>query len=118
MTSPWSPTPRQRLTDQQRAELFVDENGKCFDCGRFIRSGEVWTVEHVIALENGGTNDRSNLKICCPNCKPTKDASDHHKAAKSRHVRTKHVLPRSQRTSRFPGWRKFDGTPVWNRRGG
>lgn len=118
MTSPWTPTPRQRLTDQERAQLFVDEHGKCWSCGKQIRAGELWTVEHRLALENGGTNDRSNLAVACANCKKTKDAADHHKAAKSRHVRTKHVLPRSERRvgRGFRFWRKFNGELVWRGR--
>lgn len=117
MTSPWEPTPRERLTDQEKARLFVERGGQCFSCTRKVRV-EVWSVEHIIALENGGTNDWDNLSICCTNCKPAKDAADHAKAAKSRHVRTKHVVPNSERDKRrgFRGWRNMRGEPVWKGR--
>ena len=118
MTSPWRPTPRKRLSDQEKAQLFVDRDGRCFDCGRKVRPGERWSIEHIIALENGGTNEMTNLGICCPFCKPGKDAADHGKAAKSRRVRTKHVLPNSERKRRgFRFWRKFNGALVWRDRG-
>lgn len=119
MTSPWTPTPREYLTDQQKARLFVERGGQCWKCTRKLRPGDKWIVEHVLALENGGTNEWSNLDITCENCLPAKNAEDHGKAAKSRHVRTYHTVPNSQRDKRqgFKGWRKFDGTPVF-RRGG
>lgn len=118
MTSPWTPTPRERLTDAEKARLFVERGGQCWRCGRKLRPGDMWSDEHVIALENGGTNAWDNRDISCAWCKPIKDGEDHHKAAKSRHVRTKHVVPNSERDKRrgFKGWRKFDGTPVWRAR--
>ena len=118
MTSPWEPTPRERLTDQEKARLYLERDRKCWDCGRVVRPGEKWSIEHIIALENGGSNDWDNLGVCCPNCKPAKDAADHAKAAKSRHVRTKHVVPNSERDKRhgFKGWRNMRGEPVWRGR--
>ena len=96
MTSPWTPTPREYLTDQAKARLFVERGGQCWKCTRKLRAGDKWIVEHVLALENGGTNAWSNLDITCENCVPAKNAEDHAKAAKSRHVRTYHVIPSSQ----------------------
>lgn len=118
MSSPWSPTPREYLTDQQKARLFVERGGQCWKCMRKLRPGDVWIVAHLIALENGGTNEWSNLDIECSWCTPGINASDHAKAAKSRHVRTYHTVPSSQRDKRrgFRGWRKFNGEQVWRGR--
>ena len=55
MTSPWTPTPREYLTDQAKARLFVERGGQCWKCTRKLRAGDKWIVEHVLALENGGT---------------------------------------------------------------
>lgn len=109
--------PRKYLTDQQKAKLFLERNGCCRECGRRLTPSDKWIVEHVIALENGGTNDWDNLGITCEWCKPKKDAEDHGKAAKSRHVATKHVVPKSERRSRggFRAWRRFDGSIVWRK---
>lgn len=84
-------------------------------CLRKLKPGDDWIVEHGIAIENGGTNHHSNLDITCTWCKPVKDAEDHAKAAKSRHVATAHVVPRKRRDKRrgFKGWRKFNGEIVW-----
>ena len=101
-------TPRKQFTAQQKAKLFLERAGKCHCCGRTLRPGDGWIVEHVQALENGGSNDPSNLDITCEWCKPKKDAEDHAKAAKTRHVATKHVVPSSERKSRR-GFRKPSG---------
>ena len=114
-TSAFHHDPRKRLTDQQRAKLFLECGGMCHRCRRKLRPGDDWIDEHLTALENGGTNDLSNRGITCTWCKPHKDAEDHKKAAKSRHVATAHVVPTKRRDKRrgFKGWRKFNGEVVW-----
>lgn len=111
--------PRRSLTDHQRAEFFLSRGGKCACCTRRIMGGELWHLDHIIALENGGTNDPSNLQVLCANCHKTKTKDDHGKAAKSRSVAVAHIVPTSQRQKRgkpMPGtkrsgWRKkIDGT--------
>lgn len=118
MTSPWTPTPRERLTDQEKARLFVERGCRCWKCLRPLRVGDIWIVAHLIALENGGDNDWNNLDIECNWCTPIVNAADHAKAAKSRHVRTYHVVPNSQKDKRhgFKGWRNMRGEPVWRGR--
>ena len=113
--SPWHHEPRKSLSPQKRAKLFAEKEGRCHSCTRKIRPGEGWIVEHVVALENGGTNDWSNLDITCGWCKGEKDAQDHRIAAKSRRVTTKHVVPKAERGKRqgFRGWRKFNGEVIW-----
>ena len=91
--------PRARLTKQQVAKLFFERGGACRQCDRTLGASDDWIVEHVLALENGGTNDWGNLALTCGWCKPAKDASDHSIAAKSRHVASKHVVSRSMRLS-------------------
>lgn len=106
--------PRSRLTDRQKAKLFLARGGACHACGRKLRPGDKWIVEHMIALENGGSNDWDNLGVTCAWCKPKKDAADHKQAAKTRSVATKHVVPKSERKRQgFRGWRKFNGEIVW-----
>lgn len=108
--------PRKTLTDQQKAKLFLERHGCCRECGRRLGPADKWIVEHVIALENGGTNDWDNLGITCEWCKPKKDAADHAKAAKTRSVATNHVVPRSERKRQgFSGWKRFDGSIVWRK---
>jgi 5-methylcytosine-specific restriction endonuclease McrA len=111
--------PRQRLTDQQRARLFLERGGICHRCTAKIRQGRRWYDEHLIALENGGTNAWENRVLTCENCFAPKNAEDDKKAAKGRAVATACIIPPSQRQrkgrpmpgSRASGFRKrMDGT--------
>lgn len=97
MRSPWHHDPRIRLTAQQVAKLFLERHGCCRECGRRLGPSDEWIVEHVIALENGGTNDWDNLGITCVWCKPEKDARDHGQAGKQRRTAAKHFVSRSMR---------------------
>jgi 5-methylcytosine-specific restriction protein A len=116
---PWKHEPRKRLTDQQRAKLFLDKGGKCHKCGRKLRSGDTWVAEHMVALSVGGDNSPENWDVTCEWCFPEKNREDASKAAKGRAVATSCIIPRSQRQkkgrpmmgSRASGWRKrMDGT--------
>lgn len=109
--SPWHHEKRVRLSEQKTAKLFLERGGCCRECGRKLKPGDDWIVEHITALENGGTNDWDNLGITCTNCKPGKDARDHGEAAKSRSKATKHFVSKSMRQksslSKKPGM-KYD----------
>ena len=43
--------PRQYLTDQEKAELFLEKNGKCHMCKRKLGPADKWIVEHLTANE-------------------------------------------------------------------
>lgn len=107
--------PRQRLGDRDRAKLFLERGGCCHRCTRKLGPKDDWIVEHLVALENGGTNAWDNLTVTCSWCKPAKDGEDHKAAAHSKRVSVKHVVPKKRREKRggFRGWRKFDRTIVW-----
>lgn len=100
--SPWHHEPRVKLTEQKAVKLFLERGGCCGICKRRLGPADDWIIEHLTALENGGTNDWDNLGITCSWCKPAKDAEDHGKAAKSRSQVTKHFLPKSMRKSKWP----------------
>lgn len=89
--------PRERLTDHERAELFLERGGRCHRCTRKIRPGNKWIAEHIHALECGGDNKWSNWGITCQWCLPAKNAEDAAKAAKGRAVAVAHLIPPSQR---------------------
>jgi 5-methylcytosine-specific restriction endonuclease McrA len=107
--------PRDRLSDRERARLFLERGGQCHRCKRKLRPGDDWIDEHLIALENGGTNDWDNRGITCAWCKPTKDGEDHKKAAHAKRVSVNHVVPGKRREKRRgfrrPAGVKFD----WSR---
>ena len=93
---------RKALTAQQKAKLFLERGGRCFQCKRKLGPGDKWTDEHVVALENGGTNEWSNRDVCCSWCFKPKNAADDKTAAKTRAVATKHVVPKSEQKSKSP----------------
>jgi len=86
-------------------------------CGRKLRPGDVWSVEHDPALELGGVDKDEQCFVVCSWCRKDKDASDHGKAAKNKAVYTSIVVPRKYRTkgrpmpgSRTSNWkRKMSG---------
>lgn len=106
---------RKPLTPQQKAKLFLERGGRCHRCKRKLGPADKWTDEHVIALENGGTNAWENRDITCSWCFKPKNAEDAKKAAKTRAVATKHIVPKSERRSQrgFRGWRNFRGEIIW-----
>lgn len=89
--------PRKKLTDQQRAKLFLDKGGRCHKCTRVIFGGETWFAEHLIALQNGGTNADGNWEVTCSNCFPIKNAEDAGKAKRMRKAAVRHIVPTKQR---------------------
>jgi 5-methylcytosine-specific restriction endonuclease McrA len=101
--------PRVRLRVFERAE------GKCHRCGRKIAAGEKWTLEHLVALINGGANAESNLSVTCGWCLPAKNAEDvaaksrtYRKRSKHLGIKAKHrLIPGSRGT---PFHKHVDGT--------
>lgn len=93
MKTPWHHEPRIRLTEQEIARLFLERHGCCRECGRKLTAGCGYVIEHVIALECGGSNDWDNLGLTCTWCKPLKDAHDHKQAGKQRRAATRHLVP-------------------------
>lgn len=44
--------------------VYADQNGRCAMCGH----SHVLTLHHMVALEDGGPNERSNLLGLCRSC--------------------------------------------------
>lgn len=59
-----------------RWRVYKAKDGKCHKCGRAIGIGEEWTLEHLIAIINGGRNAEDNLDLTCCNCLLEKNAAD------------------------------------------
>ena len=56
-----------------RKEQILDRcKGLCTHCGKEIKIGEDFTVEHVIPLSKGGTNEFENLVSLCEDCNKEK----------------------------------------------
>ncbi len=63
---------RRLFTTQERNAVYNSTEGHCGICGRFIPLEE-YTVDHIIPLSKGGTNDLDNLQPCCGFCNKAKD---------------------------------------------
>ena len=65
---------RRIFTTKERYTIYNRSEGHCGICGRFIPLEE-YTIDHIIPLSKGGTNDLSNLQACCSFCNKAKDDS-------------------------------------------
>lgn len=65
-------TEHQVIDPYIRRKLYARQNGKCAYCGRH-RNHKYMTVDHIIPLSKGGTNDIGNLQCVCKKCNSLKD---------------------------------------------
>lgn len=99
-------TRRTAITPRRALECWEHHAGTCCLCGRVIDgTRERWFIEHVRALELGGSNADDNLAPAHLACKPAKDALDHRRAAKAKRVKSRHLGITKPRRSRLPGGR-------------
>lgn len=99
MTNPFEHARRGRLTGQDYAKVFARCGGRCMHCGKMTRGGEVWEADHIISLENGGTDEADNLQVLCRPCHSLKTRDDHAKAGHARRAYTKHFVNREHTRS-------------------
>lgn len=72
--------PRKRIQDRiifntnDKLNILIESDHKCAHCGKrlSIRKESGFTIEHVIPLNKGGTNDRKNLIALCEDCNQEK----------------------------------------------
>lgn len=105
------PPPRVRL------RVFDRYEGRCGQCWRNINAGEKWTLEHMVAIINGGENRERNLGVTCAWCLRVKNATDVAEKSAVAKSRKKHLGIRS--TSRpmdgsknSPWYKPFRGPAV------
>lgn len=94
---------RGSMTALRRAEIFAAHDGRCHICKRKLGPADDWDVEHIIALENGGTDDDDNKAPCCDWCHTPKTADDHRTASKGKRRYAKAHVPKRFQKSR--SWR-------------
>ena len=70
-----SPTQKRRLTGRPRRRMALrvaqEQDWLCATCGGIFPWGRL-ELDHVVPLNRGGSNDRSNLQILCTACHAAK----------------------------------------------
>lgn len=65
-------TERQITDPYIRRTLYTRQNGKCAYCGQH-RNHKYMSIDHIIPLSKGGTNDVGNLQCVCKKCNGLKE---------------------------------------------
>ena len=64
---------RYSFTAEERKEILRYSNGRCAHCGKELSAYSYdYSVEHIIPISRGGTNDRENLIALCFDCNQDK----------------------------------------------
>lgn len=66
---------RKRIDSDDRMLVLMKSDKRCCHCGCFFDYKHKFTIEHVIPISKGGTNEMSNLVALCENCNKEKDDS-------------------------------------------
>lgn len=108
-------TPDTPIPMRVKLRVFQQANGHCQKCTRKLQPGH-WECDHAIAIINGGENRESNLQVLCDvPCHSGKTKQDVKIKAKTYKTKTHHLGMRKPKQP-FRGWRKMDGTIVWNKK--
>ncbi|MGP8184652.1 MAG: HNH endonuclease [Terracidiphilus sp.] len=75
----WTGPPRQWIARQNRLPAWAEravvlrDRGLCAQCGVSIAELRApKNIDHIVALDNGGSNDLSNLQLLCEKCNAKK----------------------------------------------
>lgn len=103
--SPFTHHKRGSMTPHRVARIFAENSGKCHKCKRKMGPSDDYDIEHIVALENGGTDDDANLAPCCEWCHQKKTADDHSSHAKGVRAFVNYAVPKRLRKKRGWGWK-------------
>jgi len=97
---------RGSMTPQRVLRIFQAHGGKCHVCKRKLGPADSYDIDHVIARENGGSDDDTNLAPICEWCHDKiKTPDDHELASHGRKMAVKRDVPKKFRQSK--GWRRL-----------
>lgn len=63
---------RRHFYSHEKKEIILKSRGKCAHCGCVLKTPGDMTVEHIIPIAKGGTNDKNNLAVLCEKCNKDK----------------------------------------------
>lgn len=90
---PWRSNYGDAEYQRNRQAAIERSKGRCVDCGETVavHDGTKWRtaqyggeVDHIVALEEGGTNDAVNLALRCKSCHGLRDAARRREKARNR----------------------------------
>ena len=55
---------RRRIGPTRRAEVYERDDNKCVECG----ATERLTIDHIVPISKGGSNETENLQTMCEPC--------------------------------------------------
>lgn len=84
-------TPDTKVPTRVRLRIFEREGGRCWLSGRKIMPGDLWDLDHKIALCNGGEHRESNLFPALRDKHREKTAEDVAEKSKVARIRAKHL---------------------------
>ena len=99
-------TPDAKVPPRVRVRIFEREEGRCHLSGRKIRPGDLWDLDHKVALINGGEHRESNLFPALRDKHREKTREDVAIKSKSARIRANHVLPRQPSRLKGKGFPK------------
>lgn len=94
-----------KVPPRVRLRIFEREDGRCWISGRKITPGDLWDLDHKIALINGGEHRESNLFPALRDKHREKTREDVAEKAVSARKRQKHIgirPPSKLRSAGFP----------------
>lgn len=99
------PTKRRAMTKIRRTKIFLARNGRCYLCGRQIRDGEKYEIEHPEALDLGGPDDDADLWPVHVACHKRKTAADRKQIKKRNDAIDRGYAGRKSTSRPIPGSR-------------
>lgn len=67
---------RKRIRSSQRARIFERDLHRCRNCGRGGSEDNPLTIDHIVPIGRGGTNNDTNLQTLCAACNRLKAERD------------------------------------------
>jgi 5-methylcytosine-specific restriction enzyme A len=100
------PAKRKTHSDKVRREVWIREKGVCHIGHHKIMPGTPWHLEHPHCLQDGGSDDPSDLKLACERCHRRKTSRENARRAKERQVFDKHFGIWQPKSPPLPGCRR------------
>jgi 5-methylcytosine-specific restriction endonuclease McrA len=73
------PEKRKEYSERRRFKMTLGSNPEVLEYSRILMRDPCWycggittTVDHIVSISKGGTNDCTNLAACCDNCSSSK----------------------------------------------